>query len=858
MTYRFSLKYLVAVFFILFCYSQVKGQTRIYGTVTDSVTHEKLPYTTISIKGTTDGCISDNNGNFSFIIPQKKGVLSISSIGYKEQLIPLSSIRVFPIQIHLVPIAYELDEITVKPKKEKYSRKNNPAVEFVKTMIERRDENSPKNKDLYQRDRYEKLTIALNNFDRKQKDSHFGKGFEFLDSYVDTSLISGKPILNISSREMIATDFYRKTPKSEKQYVKARKRAGLDDMFSENEIEAAIQEVFKDVDIFEGNIMLFRNKFVSPLSTLGLSFYKYYLLDTLMVGNERCVDLTFVPFNPESFGFTGHLFVTLDSTYFVKWVQMNVPHDINLNFIQYMNIEQEFSRLPDGTRMLDFESLIAEMKVFNSVNGIYAKREVTYNNYIFDEEVETAIFEHPERVVEERDASRKDDRYWDENRLGEITEKEKSVANMMKDLRNNPVYYWCEKILSFFFTGYIPTREVEPKIFIGPVNTTISYNELEGTRLRFGAMSSAYLNPHLMGRFFVAYGLKDERFKYMGELEYSFKKKKEHINEFPVHSLRLRYESDIFQYGQTYLYTNKDNMFLSIKRKKDNKIGYLKRAEFTYTHEFHSGFSYAATLRNRIDESTYLIPFEQVTTIDGVSTSNFVKEIMRTEFEFNLRYAPKEKFIQTKWNRYSVVPENPVFTLTHRFGVKDFLGSDYTYHHTEASFKKRVWLSPLGYTDWLLKAGKIWNQVPFPLLIIPNANLSYTIQKESFQLMNAMEFFNDSYFSWDLTYYMNGAIFNRLPLIRKLNWREVLTCKGMFGHLSSKNRPNNLNTGELFKFPYESDEYHYLGSKPYVEIGAGIENIFKVLRIDYIYRLTYRDYPGIDKSGIRFTFHMQF
>ena len=226
--------------------------------------------------------------------------------------------------------------------------------------------------------------------------------------------------------------------------------------------------------------------------------------------------------------------------------------------------------------------------------------------------------------------------------------------------------------------------------------------------------------------------------------------------------------------------------------------------------------------------------------------------------EIYLRYAPKEKFTQTKWNRHSVLPEHPVFTLKHRIGFKGIIGGDYNYHHTEGTFKKRFWFSAFGYTDCILKAGKIWNTVPFPLLISPNANLSYTIQDESYWLMNAMEFFNDEYASWDLTYFMNGLIFNRLPLIRKLNWREVVSCRGLFGNLSDKNRPDPTNTGDLFKFPYENDSYHYMNSTPYVEVAVGVENIFKVLRIDYVRRLTYRDLPGIDKDGIRIKLHVQF
>ncbi len=831
---------------------------RVYGKITDKATGEALPYTSARIKDTSNGCTSDNNGYFSFYVPALRDTLIISCLGYKEVRIALSPKTRFPLNIKMAADNYELTGVTIKPKREKYRKKNNPAVILARNMIKRRDDNAPENKPFYSRERHEKLNIALNNFS-SAKESHFGKKFSFLDQYIDTSLVSGKPILYISARELIGSDYHSKEPDRKRQYVKARKRNGIDDLVSTESIEAIYEETFKDIDIFQDNVSLFGNKFVSPLSKLGPTFYRYYILDTIDVDGEMCYDLAFAPFNAESFGFTGHIYVTTDSTYFTKLVQMNVPHDINMNFIEYMNIKQHFDRLPDGTRIINNESLVAEFKLIDAVNGFYAHRQVEYRDYKFEKDsFAQKVLDHPALVMEDNLSQRRTEEYWSENRIAEVTGKELTVDQMMKELRNNPVYYWLEKGITFLFTGWIPIREHEPPVFYGPVNTTISHNELEGYRLRTGAMTSAYLNPHLFGQFYAAYGIDDKKFKYMGELEYSFAPKKEHPNEFPIRSLKLRYENDIFQYGQNYLHTNKDNIFLSIKRKSDNKIGYVKKAEFTYTHEFYNHFSYHLTLRNRKDIASHLVPFEQTFTTDGTTYSNFVKELNQSEIELKLRWAPNEKFTQTKWNRYRMLPENPVFTLTHTAGIKGVLGSDYNYQHTEFSFEKRFWFSAFGYTNCIIKAGKVWNQVPFPLLIIPNANLSYTIQKESYDLMNAMEFFNDEYISWDLTYFMNGLILNRIPLIRKLNWREVISCRGMYGKLSDKNRPNPLNTGNLYKFPYENDQYHFLGNDPYVEIGIGIENIFRVLRVDYVRRLTYRDLPGIDKEGVRIQFHIQF
>ena len=838
--------------------SQEENRIRIYGKVTDAATKEQLPYASIRIRNTSNGSSSDNHGNFSFYTHSLRDTLIISSVGYVDERIPLSSKTKMPLKIALKPTDYNLEEVVVKPKSEKYSKKDNPAVILAREIIERRDDNAPENKTFYSRDRHEKLNIALNNFSTEEG-SRFGNQFKFLEQYIDTSLISGKPILHVSARELIATDYYQKSPTRKRQHVKARKRNGIDDMFSTGEIEALYEEIFKDVNIFEDNISLFGTKFVSPLSKLGPTFYKYYIMDTIDVAGERCIDLAFVPFNVESFGFTGHVFVTCDSTFFIKSVQMNVPHDINMNFIEYMNISQDFSRLPDNTRLLDKEALVAEFKILNAVNGFYAQREVAYRNYAFEgNDFTQSIINSPSPVVEDDNSMNKSDEYWSANRLTEVTEKESSVSRMMKELRSNPVYYWIEKGVSFLFTGWIPLKKHEPPVFYGPVNTTISHNELEGWRLRTGAMTSAYLNPHIFANFFVAYGFRDNKLKYKGEIEYSFKKKKEHPNEFPVHSLRLHYENDIYQYGQNYLYTNKDNLFISLKRQDDDKIGYVRKAELTYTKEFYNHFSFNVTMRHRMDISSRFIPFERTQTVDGLTTSTFVNDVTRSEVELGLRYAPKEKFIQNKWDRNSVTPEHPVFTLSHRIGFKGILGSEFNYHHTEFGFYKRFWFSAFGHTDCIIKAGKVWNKVPYPMLIIPNANLSYTIQRESYSLMNAMEFFNDEYASWDLTYNMNGLIFNRIPFIRKLNWREMITFRGMFGHLSQKNRPDPLNTGELFKFPYENYEQHYLGTMPYMEVGVGIANIFKVLRVDYVHRLTYRDLPNIDKWGIRIQFHVEF
>lgn len=849
---RLIAKGILAIFLLMSVSISLSAQYIVQGVVTDSLTKEPLSYASVRLKDTTEGTTTGSDGRFYFKTHRAEAVLIISAIGYNEYNSRIYPSRGVSYKIALSTATYAIKEITVKPKREHYRKKDNPAVAFVRQMIEHRDDHSPNEKDFWQRERYEKTTFALNNFDKEKQKKWLYRKFDFLTNYVDTSTVTGKPILTVSARELLAIDYYRKSPRAEKQWVKGRKQAGVDELLSRQGMQAAINEVFKDVDIYDNNISLFTNKFVSPLSRIGTGFYKYYLMDTLQIAGELCADLTFVPFNSESFGFTGHLYVTLDSTYFVKRAVFNFPKKINLNFVDYMLLEQEFKRAEDGTRLLDHESITVEFKLAEGQDGIFAHRVADYNNYIFEPTVEAdKAFNRPERIIEETEALSRPENYWVENRpQSAISKQENSVDRLMEQLRGYPVYYWTEKILSILFTGYIPTSKEAPLFYIGPMNATISGNALEGPRIRAGGMTTAWLNPHLFGKGYVAYGFKDKRLKGLAEVEYSFKKKKEYANEFPIHSLKVRYESDVNQYGQNYLYTSKDNVFLALKREKDDRIGYYQQAEMTYINEFYSGFSFQLTARRRTDESSYLIPFIKKEN-DGYFS---VDKFSLSAAELKLRYAPNEKFFQTQWNRFPVSLDAPVFTLSHTIAGKGVLGSDYAYNHTEAGIQKRFWFSAFGYTDIILKAGKVWDKVPFPLLIIPNANLSYTIQPESYSLMNAMEFMNDEYFSWDVTYFLNGWLFNRIPLLQKLKWREVLSCRGLYGRLSDKNNPE-MSDG-LFTFPIA--DTRAMGKTPYIEAGVGIENIFKVLRLDYVWRLTYRDSPNIDKSGLRISLHMTF
>lgn len=850
-------KFIISIILFFFIFKATGQNVTITGTIKDSVTGEGLPYASIIFKNTTIGTASDKNGYFSFSAPVGKKTLEISYLGYDTQKIGINPEKTKQLNISLVPSGISINEVVIKPTKEKYSKKDNPAVKFVKNIIARKKDNNPYSHDYYSYDHYEKMIFAMNEYTPKPKKNGTKGKFDFLTEFVDT-LETGTTILPISEKEKIETIFYRRNPKSEKHIVKGSKSSGVDEVFSRDGVQQFLEEVFREVDIFQNNIPLFLQRFVSPLSGIGPSYYKYYLLDTIKIDNKACVDLGFVPFNSETFGFTGHLYVTLDSTYQVKKAVLNVPHDINLNFVSKMTIEQDFKYTNDSTRIITKDNITVNFKLSEKSKGMYAQRLSIYSNHSFNtpSSEDLLVFNEKAPVIMQKDAYNKPDSYWDESRPEEAKRKNNnSVNNLMKKLRSVPVFYYTEKFISMIVSGYIPTNKdpLKNKFDLGPMNSTFNGNAIEGARFRIGGGTTPVFNKRLFTEGYAAYGTKDKKLKYDALIEYSFNDRKTYRLEYPIHSLRIEHMYDLNKLGQQYMYTSKDNMMLAIRRQKDTRATYLRKTEVTYTREHYNGISYGAVIRNLREYSTDYAEFNRFNA-DGTITPE--KSYNMTALELRFRYGKNEKFYQTRTQRIPITYDALIFNINHIMAKRGFLGSSYNYQRTDIGLQKRFWFSAFGYVDFIAKAGKVWNKVPYPLLILPNANLTYTIQPEAYTNMNALEFLNDQYASWDLTYYLNGNLLNRIPYIKKLKWREVFTFRGLWGNLTDKNNPMLAdNKDGLYIFPngsFTMDKY------PYMEAGVGIENIFKFLRIDYVWRLNYRNNPNIQKSGIRMTMKLSF
>ncbi|MDE5970891.1 MAG: DUF5686 and carboxypeptidase regulatory-like domain-containing protein [Muribaculaceae bacterium] len=831
----------------------LSGRTRLK--VVDSSTGDKVPYVTVFVEGTGLGTQCDENGFANLNIPMANDsvTLRFSVMGYDTKRVVIARDEPF-LRIALDPQNVTLKEVTLKQKRSKYSKKNNPAVDFARKIRNGNDLTNPKVRhENYNYKKYERIALGLNKFNVENYDRGPVKGqFSFLREHVDTSEVSGTPVLILSLKEKASEINFRREPESEKETVDAIKRIGLDDIIDQESVQTMVEDFFREIDLYDNDINLLHNRFVSPLSRIAPDFYKFFLTDTVNIDGERCVELSFTPHNTATFGFTGQVYVPEgDTTMFVRRVVMRLPPGSNVNFIDHMYIRQDYDRAPDGTRLKTRDDMTLELSILPGVQGLYARRSTRYDSHNFDQPDNVEVFDDTRQVIIPDSAYVRDDSYWaeltgfepamhNENRIGSFVDKMRSV----------PLYYWSEKILKIIVTGYVATNRNpnKNKFDFGPVNTLMSYNSVEGLRLRVGGLTTANLSPHWFGRGYVAYGCRDHKFKYSGELEYSFLPKKNHAREFPIHSLRLSHTYDLNQIGQHYLFTNADNFVLSFKRMKDNRVTYQRDTKLLYTFENYANLAFTAELSHTRQEATKWLEFKNGY---GQTFSHY----QETGITLGFRFAPGEKVYQTKSHRVSINRDVPIFELSHTYAPASFLNNTFTINKTEFSVEKRFWFSAFGYLDGKLKGSHVWSRSPFINLLIPNANTSFTIQRESFALMNPMEFINDTQLTWFLTYWANGLILNNIPYVKKLKLREVFSFRGVVGNLSNRNNPDyNL---DLYQFP-KSDNSVDMNWKPYMEASVGLDNILKCIRLDYVWRLSYRNRREVDRAGVRIAFHVSF
>lgn len=831
---------------------QLMAQQKITGRVIDEDGFA-VSYASVQYRGHKIAVSSDSQGKFS--IEKHPGwVLTVSALSYKSQTISVNEKMDF-IEVKLKDDSHKLSEVVVKTKRGKYSRKDNPAVELMRRVIAAKKKTDLSNHDYYQYDKYQKITLALNDLKKEQLEGKFFSKRQYLLDQVETSPYNGKLTLPVSIDETVSQHIYRKDPKTEKDIIKGQQSNGIGQVIQTGEIlNTALKDAFTDVDIYDDYVRLLQYPFPSPIGRTGISFYHYYIEDTVYVERDLCYHLQFIPANSQDFGFRGELYVLADSSLHVKKCNLYMPHNTDVNYVKNMKIEQEYTRLDNGEWVLSKDDMIAELHVNSMLQDLLVVRNTRLTDYAFDE-LPKILFKGKAKVRHDMDAMNRDEAYWNKYRQVDLTKSESSMDSFIHRMENSKGFKYIIFFVKALMENYVEigggTDGKKSKFDLGPVNTYISKNFVDGIRLRLAGRTMAALNPHFFWDGYAAYGTKSNDW-YTGNIfTYSLNKKKNSPFEFPMRNLTFEVARDVTSPSDENLLHNKDNFFMTFRAATQDEMFLYHRQKLAFTYETDWGFRFNTSLRFQSNRTVGNLHYYH---LDGTE----VKKIRMTDLNVGINYNPGVTYVNTKQQRLPINLDSPEIGLSHTMGFRGFMGGQYHSNITKLSIYKRQWLGSWGYLDFHAIGQAQWNKVPFPMLILPPINLSYFEQETTISLMKDWEFLNDRQVFWALSWDMNGKLLNRIPLIKKLKWREWFAIKGVWGHLTDKNNPyleKNQGDGRLFKFPKNS---HVMNDTPYWECVAGVHNIFKFFSVEYVRRLTYLNNNNIDKWGIRFGFMMSF
>ena len=831
---------------------QLMAQQKITGRVIDEDGFA-VSYASVQYRGHKIAVSSDSQGKFS--IEKHPGwVLTVSALSYKSQTISVNEKMDF-IEVKLKDGSHKLNEVVVKTKRGKYSRKDNPAVELMRRVIAAKKKTDLSNHDYYQYDKYQKITLALNDLKKEQLEGKFFSKRQYLLDQVETSPYNGKLTLPVSIDETVSQHIYRKDPKTEKDIIKGQQSNGIGQVIQTGEIlNTALKDAFTDVDIYDDYVRLLQYPFPSPIGRTGISFYHYYIEDTVYVERDLCYHLQFIPANSQDFGFRGELYVLADSSLHVKKCNLYMPHNTDVNYVKNMKIEQEYTRLDNGEWVLSKDDMIAELHVNSMLQDLLVVRNTRLTDYAFDE-LPKILFKGKAKVRHDMDAMNRDEAYWNKYRQVDLTKSESSMDSFIHRMENSKGFKYIIFFVKALMENYVEigggTDGKKSKFDLGPVNTYISKNFVDGIRLRLAGRTMAALNPHFFWDGYAAYGTKSNDW-YTGNIfTYSLNKKKNSPFEFPMRNLTFEVARDVTSPSDENLLHNKDNFFMTFRAATQDEMFLYHRQKLAFTYETDWGFRFNTSLRFQSNRTVGNLHYYH---LDGTE----VKKIRMTDLNVGINYNPGVTYVNTKQQRLPINLDSPEIGLSHTMGFRGFMGGQYHSNITKLSIYKRQWLGSWGYLDFHAIGQAQWNKVPFPMLILPPINLSYFEQETTISLMKDWEFLNDRQVFWALSWDMNGKLLNRIPLIKKLKWREWFAIKGVWGHLTDKNNPyleKNQGDGRLFKFPKNS---HVMNDTPYWECVAGVHNIFKFFSVEYVRRLTYLNNNNIDKWGIRFGFMMSF
>jgi hypothetical protein len=798
-------------------------KTIVSGVITDNETGEPLPFVNVSFTNSKIGTSTNFDGYYRIETYYATDSIAASFIGYDKQVFKVKKDVEQTINFKLNPTSTQLEEIVISAKKSE-----NPAHVILKRIIANKDANNKEKLDAYEYEVYNKVEFDLNNISEKFQEKKLMKPFKFIFDNLDT--LENKPYLPILMTESVSDYYFQKKPKREKEIIKASKISGIED----ESVSQFLGDMYQKINIYDNDIIVFNKNFISPISAQGLLFYRYYLTDSAFIGNKWCYQLDFVPKRTEDLAFTGNMWVA-DTTYAIKELHASMTGDANINFIRTMKVSQYFEEVKPEVWMPVKDRFFIDFNFSDDKMGIFGKKSTTYRNFTVNKRRPDDFYKIGENVIVAKNQAKRSEDFWSMVRPDSLTLTERRVYSMVDTLKKVPQFRTYTDIVEMLVTGYKPIGWFD----LGPYATLYSWNPVEGHRFRMGGRTNAKFHDNLQLHGFTAYGTRDDRFKFELGARY-FKARN------PDLIFGISYRDDVFQLGATETGLSQDNLLGSFfRRNPANQLTRIENFRAYVEKEWFDGFSSSVYFDTKTYSPLGILSYERIINDGELDVLN---SVLSTELTLYTRYARREKYVRGQFNKVSLGTRYPVWEVYLSRGIKDLLGGDYNYTRVTLGYSHRVFLSALGYVDYGFQAGQFFGRAPYILMEIHRGNETFWYDDAAFNTMNFFEFVSDRYIKGGFTYRMNGFLFNKVPLFKRLKWREVFSAKAVVGEFDNINQSEMLFTDGLMS----------LSQGPFVEAAMGVENIFKIVRIDLLRRLTYLDNPNIFTWGVRMKLQFDF
>lgn len=820
--------------FFLLLTASLFAQTKVGGVVFDD-TNLPLPYANVFFKGTSEGVITDENGKFYLESADTHTAIVVSFVGFEPKEITLTKAVTYDIKVVLSGVR-QLDEVVLYSGKT--SKKNNPAIDILRKIWERRRKNGLRMFDQYQYKKYEKVEFDMNNIDSAFMQSKLFRGMEFIFKHVDTSSVTGKTYLPIFINESLSDVYGDNTTNSKKEVINANKNSG----FSDNQqIIAFVKDLYVDYDIYDNYLKFFDKDFVSPLSRTGINVYNYVLHDSTYIDNKWCYNIVFYPRRKGELTFKGSFWVN-DTTYAIKKINMAASKAANINWVKDIYIEQDFEVLNDSVFLLTRDHMMSDFAISkkDESKGVYGKRTTLFRDYEFNVEKRQDFYKKEVNYYDDAVHNRSEE-FWEENRFESLNNDERGVYKMLDTLKTVPKFKRMYSLVATLGSGYYQIGNFD----YGPIFSTVGYNDIEGLRLRTGGRTYFGQNDPWRIEGYTAYGFRDNQFKYGISGKWMVDRKNRVI-------LSAGNRRDIEQIGVSLTASNdvlgrsfaSSAIFASGDNSKLTSINFsIFSAEIEPVKHlvFRSSFSYR-TLKSA--SPTFSLDYYIDPNNPAAGTEGFIQQY---EFSLLADYTPFRKTIGYGVERSDVDANYARLFLNFTQGIKGIIGSDFEYQKLQFYYKQPVLVGGFGRLFTTLEAGKIFGEVPLGLMGVVPGNQSYFIIENTYNLMNYYEFVADEYVSLHFEHNFGGRLFSRVPWLRDLNLREIVGVKGVYGTVSDANRKLNASN-ILYRAPEDV----------YWEYHAGVGNIFKVFRLDFAWRGSYLNLPNANRFAVKGSFGFYF